>query len=260
MNKIIIFGCGYVGKYLTEILKNNFHVIPTHREQNVIFNPSTPLDKDLFDNTTHLLISIPPIDNEDLVLKQHRQDIKKINHLKWIGYLSSTGVYGDHQGKWVDEESMLLADDNANLNRINAEKLWKREFPGQTHIFRLAGIYGPSRSPIDKIKNGTARRINKPGNCFSRIHVEDICAILKKSMEQPTPAEIFNLADDLPEEPSKVMEYFCDQANLDYPPLEELEDIAEGQLKNFYKHNKKVLNLKVKKMLNYQFLHPNYKV
>jgi nucleoside-diphosphate-sugar epimerase len=262
MSKLIIFGCGYVGQNLSALLSDTFEIIATHKNTPTIFNIAHPLDKRVFDNVSHILISIPPITGaRDLVLSKHLQDLQGISTLKWIGYLSSTGVYGNHDGKWVNEESALLATDESNLTRINIETRWLESFPEHTHIFRLAGIYGPGRAPEERIKNGVARRIQKPGCYFSRIHINDICAILCKSMQNPTPGEVLNLADDLPEEPIKVIEYWCDKLQLPYPPLEHFESAdLSPMLRTFYTNNKKVSNTKVKALLNYQFLHPNYKV
>jgi len=260
MNKIIIFGGGYVGSNFAKIIQEKFTIISTHQDKEVIFNSSTKLNIDLFDKTTHILITIPPQEDGDLAFINHVEDIKEIKTLKWIGYISSTGVYGNHSGRWVSESSDLLAEDPTNLRRIKAEKQWLEAFPDHAHIFRLSGIYGPGRSLIDKVKEGTARRICKKGHYFSRIHIDDICALIEKSIAHPTPGEIYNLADDLPAEPSSVVEYYCDKLQLPYPPLEQFETAELSSLmQSFYLNNKKTSNRKIKELFSYQLIHPSYK-
>jgi len=260
MNKIIIFGCGYVGQNLCKLLEDDFEIVRTHRSTSAVFNIESALPRNYFNDVTHILISIPPDECGDLVLRLHLEDIQSASSLKWIGLLSSTGVYGDHKGNWVNEDSQLLAKDASNLNRIQAEKQWVESFPDLIHIFRVAGIYGPERNQIDAIKNGTARRIYKKNHYFSRIHVDDIAAILKKSIDNPTSGEIYNLCDDLPSPSHEVIEYYCDQLGAPYPPMENYEEAKLSPLAlNFYLNNKKVSNSKVKELLKYSFIHQNYR-
>jgi nucleoside-diphosphate-sugar epimerase len=194
-----------------------------------------------------------------LVFQKHLKQIQEIRSLKWIGYLSSTGVYGNHNGDWVTETSSLLATENNNLARIQSEQQWLTSFPKHAHIFRLSGIYGPGRSPLESVLNGSAKRIYKDNQYFSRIHVKDIASILQKSMQLLTPGEIFNLADDLPAPSYKVIEHYCDHLNLPYP---ELVDYQSANLSpmgmQFYNSNKKVSNLKIKEILNYDFIYKTY--
>ncbi len=158
---------------------------------------------------THLLISAGPGESGDPVLAALREDIARISpRLEWAGYLSTTGVYGDHQGGWVDEATPLTPSTRRGHLREAAEAAWQA-IPGlPLHIFRLAGIYGPGRGPFAKVRAGTARRIIKSNQVFSRTHVEDIAQVLAASIRQPNPGAIYNVCDDDPAPPQDVIG-FC---------------------------------------------------
>ena len=150
---------------------------------------------------SHILLSIPPDDLGDPVYDEMREQIVSLPNLKWIGYLSTTGVYGDLDGGWVDEESPYNPSGKRGERRMLAEKAWRGLYETRglpLHIFRLPGIYGPGRNQLVSLKNGKARRIEKPGQVFSRIHVADLAAILVASMKKPNPGAIYNVADDEP--------------------------------------------------------------
>ena len=160
---------------------------------------------------THILVSAGPTNAGDPILGRYRDEIREVAaHLDWVGYLSTTGVYGDHQGAWVDEKTPLAPSTERGKSRVAAEGEWTK-IPGLPwHIFRLAGIYGPGRGPFAKVRNRTARRIVKKDQIFSRIHVEDIAQALAASIARPNPGAIYNLCDDDPAPPEDVIAYAAD--------------------------------------------------
>jgi nucleoside-diphosphate-sugar epimerase len=152
---------------------------------------------------THLLASAAPDAAGDPLLATHAAEIAAAR-LHWAGYLSTTGVYGDHQGGWVDEDTPLTPSTQRGRMRVTAEAQWQA-LGLPLHIFRLAGIYGPGRGPFEKVRDGTARLIIKPGQVFSRIHVDDIAQALEASMNAPRPGAVYNLCDDDPAPPEDVI-------------------------------------------------------
>jgi len=214
-------------------------------------------------SATHLLISVAPNAGGDPVLNALRDQITAIApQLKWVGYLSTIGVYGNHDGAWVDEDTPLTPATKRGRLRVAAEAEW-RAFAADTnlplHIFRLAGIYGPGRGPFAKVRNGTARRIVKPNQLFSRIHVEDIATILTKSIAQPNPGRIYNVCDDNPAPPQDVIAYAAELLNLPIPPA---EDFATAQMtdmaRSFYAESKSVSNARIKSELGVTLKYPTY--
>ena len=205
---------------------------------------------------THLLISAAPAANGDPLLnaipiKQYEFD--------WVGYLSTTGVYGNHNGDWVDEATVLNPTTERGKLRKSAERAWENSnLP--LHIFRLAGIYGPGRGPFSKVRNGTARRIIKADQMFSRIHVDDIAQILAASIHAPRPGAIYNLCDDDPAPPQDVISHAATLLGLPLPPMVDFE-IAEmtPMAKSFYAENKRVSNDLIKSELGIKLLYPTYK-
>ena len=176
----------------------------------VLFDRDRPVDPAVLDGVTHLLVSVPPDAVGDPVLALHGDDIAAPPGLSWLGYLSTTGVYGDRSGGWVDETAELLPTGERGRRRVAAEQGWldlwhERGVP--VHIFRLAGIYGPGRSAFDALRAGTAKRIDKPGQVFSRIHVEDLATVLIASMSKPRPGAVYNVCDDDPAPTADVVAY-----------------------------------------------------
>jgi len=212
---------------------------------------------------THILVSIPPQLSGDVVLQHFGSKIAECEKLKWIGYISSTGVYGDTQGEWVDESSPLQPKTELNERRVEAENNWlnlveKKGLP--VMVFRCVAIYGPGRNLILSVKKGRARRIEKPDLVFSRIHVEDLAQVLEASIDNPKPGEIYNVSDDLPSPPSEAVEYACDLLKITPPPLipfesAELSEIARG----FYLTCKRVGNKKIKEELGVKLKYPNFR-
>jgi len=219
---------------------------------------------DAIRKATHLLISIPPQTSGDVVLEQFGPDILNWNHLKWIGYISSTGVYGDAKGGWVNETSALNPLTSLSFRRIEVESSWLeyyRDYGLPVMIFRCAGIYGPGRNLLLSIKNGKARRINKKGLVFSRIHVDDLAQTLEASMVRPQPGEIYNVSDDHPSPPRETVEFACGLLNQALPPLISYESAKLTETaRGFYKANKKVSNEKIKKNLGVRLQYPDYRI
>jgi nucleoside-diphosphate-sugar epimerase len=213
--------------------------------------------------TTHLLISVPPGPAGDPVLTWHREDILRLTGLDWVGYLSTTGVYGNRDGDWVDEESERRPSSERGLRRVAAEDgwldLWRRHgLP--VHLFRLAGIYGPGRNALETVRSGRAKRIRKPGQVFSRIHVDDIAAVLAASIDRPDPGRAYNLCDDEAAPPDEVIAFACDLLGRKPPPEEAFETADMSEMaRSFYADNKRVSNARIKDELGVQLRWPNYR-
>ncbi len=208
-----------------------------------------------------LLVSAGPGPEGDPTLAVMRAEIEAAApRLDWAGYLSTTGVYGDHQGGWVDENSPLTPSTARGLARVEAEAAWQA-IPGlQLHIFRLAGIYGPGRGPFAKVRKGTARRIIKKGQVFSRIHVEDIAQVLEASLAQPNPGAIYNLCDDDPAPPQDVIAHAAELLGLPLPPAVDFETADMTPMaRSFYAESKKVRNDRIKHELGVTLLYPDYR-
>jgi nucleoside-diphosphate-sugar epimerase len=208
-----------------------------------------------------VLVSTGPGPQGDPVLSALRDQIKgAAKRLDWVGYLSTTGVYGDHSGGWVDEETPLTPSTTRGKARVEAEAAWQSIPDLPLHIFRLAGIYGPGRGPFAKVRAGTARRIIKEGQVFSRIHVEDIAQVLQASLAHPNPGAVYNLCDDDPAPPQDVIGYAAALLGLPEPPT---EDFASADMtpmaRSFYAESKKVRNDKIKSELGITLKYPDYR-
>ena len=213
---------------------------------------------------THLLLSAPPGPQGDPVLTAHDDAIATIaGGLDWVGYLSTTGVYGDQGGDWVDEGSPLRPTTERGHRRLAAETSWRalHERHGlPLHIFRLAGIYGPGRSAIDSLRAGRARSIDKPGQVFNRIHVDDIVSILQASIDRPNPGDAYNCADDLPTPSPEVTAHAAGLLGLSPPPRVPFADAEMSEMaRSFYAENKRVRNTLVKQRLGVTLTYPTYR-
>ena len=217
----------------------------------------------ILENSTHVLLSIPPSIEGDPALQHHAKDIADLGSVKWVGYLSTTGVYGNYNGNWVDETSALKPTSRRSEQRLLAEKSWRnwgRETNIPTQIFRLAGIYGPGRSVLDRIKAGTATRISKPGHYFSRIHVEDLASVLYASINKPIPDGVYNVCDDEPAEPTSVTAYAFNLLGRTPPTEISIDDAALSPMaKTFWRDNKRVRNNRIKEQLGVELAFPNYR-
>jgi len=211
---------------------------------------------------THVLISIAPTEEGDVVCGAIATLIPQMQNLKWLGYLSATSVYGDHQGEWVTEESETHPASEMGIRRLQAEREWlgllKQNPTCPLHVFRLSGIYGPGRNVVDQLRHGTAHRYDRDDILFSRIHVSDIAHLLKASMDTPTPGVIYNLSDNHPASSRDVVEYGAELLKMSSPSLESWAEVSP-QLQEFYRDSKKVDGRKILNDLNVTLQYPDYK-
>ncbi len=182
---------------------------------------------------------------------------------RWLGYLSTTGVYGDRQGGWVDEDSPLTPATRRGHDRVAAETAWQALAAAHglpLHIFRLAGIYGPGRGPFEKVRDGTARRIIKPGQVFSRVHVQDIAQVLAASIARPLPGAVYNVCDDDPAPPEDVLSFAAHLLGLPEPPAIAFDEAAMTPMaRSFYAESKRVRNDRIKTELGVKLRYPDYR-
>ena len=274
-NKLLSFGHGYSAHALERLLPfDDWKISATTRsleKSNVINNckvsafiwPGTDLVSEI-KNATHILLSIPPNMDGDPVFLEYGNTIASSKNLKWIGYLSTTGVYGDHRGGWVDENTPLKPTTERGIKRVLAERQWlelAKESSLPLNIFRLAGIYGLGRGPFSKVLAGTAKRIIKKGQVFSRIHVDDIAQILLASINKPNLTGVYNVCDDLSAPPEDVLSYAAELLKKEIPPEIDFLDADMSEMaRSFYAESKRVDNKKVKTELGVILKYPNYKV
>ena len=275
---LFCFGLGYTASVLAQALSpKGWRVLGTHRPADPsgsvstddiemrVFDREHPLAdaRALLADATHLLSSVPPDATGDPVLDMHANDIAAARGLRWVGYLSTTGVYGDRGGGWVDEASPLLPTGERGRRRLAAENRWLdlwRQHGIPVHIFRLAGIYGPGRSALDAVRSGQARRIVKPGQVFSRIHVADIAQFLEASMARPAPGAIYNVCDDDPAPPDEVVAFACELLGVAAPPPVPIEQAELSEMaRSFYADNKRVSNRRIKQELGVSLRYPSYR-
>lgn len=279
--KLFCFGygytCDYLGHELSQLGGGAWRLFGTTRDpekratlrargvQVYNFDADHPLldPLDIMEETTHVVISTPPDDEGDPAFLTHAEDILKIPGIEWVGYLSTTGVYGDRQGGWVDENSELRPSSRRGTRRVLAEEQWlslHKSHGLPVHVFRLAGIYGPGRSALDSVRAGVARRINKPGHAFARIHVEDIVNVLIASMARPNPGAIYNVCDDAPAPSHEVIACACELLGRNAPPLVEFDDANLAPItRSFYMDNRKVKNDRIKTELGVKLKYPDFR-
>ena len=208
---------------------------------------------------SHVLTSVSPTADGDSVLHAHGEDLRG-GEFAWVGYLSTTGVYGDHGGGWVDEDTPLAPSTKRGEMRRDAEAAWAA-MGLPLHIFRLAGIYGPNRGPFAKVRAGTARRIIKKDQVFSRIHVDDIAQVLMASIAAPRAGAVYNLCDDDPAPPEDVIGYAAKLLGMPMPEAMDYETADMTPMaRSFYAENKKVRNDLIKSELGISLKFPDYRV
>ena len=274
---IFCFGFGQVAQNFINKLsveKYNINLSTTTRSEsskkifnninydNYLFN-SKKFDKNLLlklKEADHILVSIPPEEQEDLVIKIFSKFIES-SKVKWITYLSATSVYGDHKGEWVNENSKTNPSSINGVARLKAENSWislekNNKLPIQ--IFRLSGIYSNEKNILVRLKSGDLKLIEKKNHYFSRIHVDDIANILYKSLSKFKSGEIYNLSDDKPASSKEVTLFGAKILNIQNLKKIEINKIENVKLKNFYKESKKVSNKKIKNYLNYNLRFPSY--
>ncbi len=217
-----------------------------------------PPSSDDLEGVTHLLVSAGPDEGGDPTLREARDVIAGAS-FDWVGYLSTTGVYGDHGGGWVDEDTPLTPSTKRGELRVKAEAEW-RALDLPLHIFRLAGIYGPGRGPFSKIRNGTARRIEKPGQVFSRIHRDDIASALEASIAAPNPVRAYNLCDNEAAPPQDVIAFAAELLGVEPPPLTPIDQVEMSPMAaSFYAESKRVSNKRLREELGVELKHPTYR-
>ncbi|MFN8829368.1 MAG: SDR family oxidoreductase [Labrys sp. (in: a-proteobacteria)] len=226
------------------------------------FAPS-PVLLEAIATATHILVSVPPDGQGDPVLRMLRETLAAAPDLAWIGYLSTVGVYGDHDGAWVDERSALRPVSERGVRRVEAENAWlalgqARGVPVQ--LFRLGGIYGPGQNAVENLREGTARRIVKPGQVFNRIHVDDIAGAVMAGIGHPTVGPAINVVDDEPAPPQDVVTYAAERLGVEPPPLIDFEAANLSPMgRSFYGENKRVSNRLLRERLKYQMTFPTYR-
>ncbi len=274
---LLCLGYGFCAKQLAaELMENGWGVTGSTRTadslakidatgaKGVLFGDGGKIEPSELDRTTHLLISAPPRDHGDPVVAAHKDDlIARKDQLGWIGYLSTTGVYGNRDGGWVDEGSALKPTSDRARRRVEAERQWlalHHDHGLPVHIFRLAGIYGPGRNQLVSLQQGKARRIDKPGQMFSRIHVEDVAEVLKASIAHNAPGAVYNVCDDEAAVPADVVAFAAELLGVTPPPLVAFDDAEMSEMaKSFYNDNKRVRNTRIKKDLGVTFKYPTYR-
>jgi nucleoside-diphosphate-sugar epimerase len=276
--RLFCFGLGYTAEALAmSLLADGWRVAGTARDPATRarleatgcemhhFDRAAPLTdpQAAFAGTTHLLSSVPPDEEGDPVLDCHALDIAARIGLQWVGYLSTTGVYGDRNGGWVDETAARLPTTARGKRRVAAEDGWLglwRDHGVPVHLFRLAGIYGPGRNAIETVRAGNARRIIKPGQVFSRIHRDDIVRTLRASMARPNPGAAYNVCDDEAAPPQDVIAYACELLGVAPPPEIPFETAELSPMaRSFYRDNKRVANRRIKEDLGVRLAWPTYR-
>lgn len=268
--RFFLFGLGFSGRVIARRLaERGWQVAGTTRSGEAVDLPGItvhPFDRDhplpaaALDGVTHVLSSVPPDTLGDPVLDLMGPALAGLD-LAWAGYLSTTGIYGDHGGGWVDEDTPPAPTLDRSRRRAQAEAQWLASgLP--VHVFRLAGIYGPGRSALDNVRDGTARSIDKPGQVFSRIHVEDIAQTVLASIDRPRPGAIYNVCDDDPAPPQEVVAYACSLLGRPVPPVvawDEAKATLSPMALSFYADNKRVRNDRMKTELGVRLKYPSYR-
>jgi nucleoside-diphosphate-sugar epimerase len=271
---LFCFGYGYTAGHLARMLKaRGWSFSATGRTQAALdairrdggtpvsFTGQEPIvDFDAaFTGVDHVLSAIPPHDETDPVIALHGRDLASLSGLEWAGYLSTTGVYGDRGGGWVDESAELAPSTARGHARAHAERAWQEALP-KVQIFRLSGIYGPGRNQLENLKAGTARRIVKRGQVFGRIHVADITAILYASIAAPRPGAIYNVTDDEPAPPQDVIAFAAALLSIEPPAIQAFETADLSPMAaSFYAENKRVSNRLIKREFGLELQYPTYR-
>lgn len=269
---LLSFGHGYSAKALaSRLIPRGWQVMGTTRSQEkaaairatgaeAVIWPGGDDVGSWMDRVTHILVYAGPDQDGDPVLREFRDQITaRALQFDWVGYLSTTGVYGNFDGAWVDEDTPCTPTTRRGQWRLEAENAWRSIPSLPIHVFRLAGIYGPGRGPFSKVRNGTARRIIKEGQVFSRIHVEDIATTVDTSINQSNPGAVYNVNDDLPAPPEDVIGYAAELLGVPLPPAIRFEDADMSPMaRSFYAECKRTKNDRIKE-LGVELAYPTYR-
>lgn len=274
---LLLFGAGYSARAAANELGGRFgEIVGTTRSAEkaealqslgitaVIFDgqKSSRELEDVIGRATHILASIAPDETGDPVLNACRKTIANSPLLRWIGYLSTVGVYGNHDGAWVDENTPVKPVSKRSLQRVAAENAWQsfaEERAVPLAIFRLSGIYGPGRNPFINIEKGRSRRLIKPGQVFNRIHRDDIGSAVALAVEQSADG-VFNITDDEPAPPQDVVTFAHElYGSAPPPPIDFEEADLSPMARSFYGENKRVSNARSKRILGMNYKYPNYR-
>jgi len=278
MTHLFCFGLGYSAQALArDLLKQGWRVGGTARSREAVDElKRSGFDALVFDglqpgrgvgdalrSATHALVSIPPLAYGDPAMALHARELEASPSLKWIGYLSTIGVYGDHAGAWIDEETPATPTHERSRWRLAAEDAWLAfgaRSGKRVQIFRLPGIYGPGRSAIDRLREGTAQRIVKPGQVFNRVHVDDIAAALAEAMAGRGAHDVYNVTDDEPGPPQDVITYAAELLRIPPPPEVAFDEARLTDMaKSFYAENKRVRNSRMRRELGVDLKFPSYR-
>ena len=273
--RLFVFGLGFTGMQIAKLARaRGWTVGGTCTQADkaeqlravgieaVPFDGTAAVALEMVATASHVLCTIAPGTAGDPVLR-HCADL--LGKARWLGYLSTTGVYGDHGGGWVDEATPTNPTQPRSIQRLAAERAWQAlgvRTGAAVDIFRLPGIYGPGRSPIDQVKAGVAKRIDKPSQVFSRIHVADVAQAVAAAMVRDGPGAIYNLADDLPASSADVMAFACELLGATTPPLVPWAEAApsmSAMARSFYAENRRVRNERMKRELGVTLLYPTYR-
>ena len=282
MPQLFCFGLGYSARVIArKLIEQGWRVAATTRDAEKAdalrgdgitpyrFNDAQGLSNlaEAMEGVTHLLSSIPPDAQGDPAILRHGRALAEVfkgSALRWVGYLSTIGVYGDHQGRWIDEDCPVTPLSRESRQRVRAEEQWRefgRSVGVPAHLFRLPGIYGPGgRSQIDALRAGRARRIVKPGQVFNRIHVDDLADVVIASMQRPGGSSVFNVTDDAPAPANEVVAYAARLLGIDPPPEVAFEDADLPPFAlHFYAECKRVRNDRIKEELGVKLRYPTYR-
>ena len=279
MHHILIFGLGYTATALAKRLSPDaWQISATSRSRDGVAaiqdsgyrafqfsddHPPSPELRAAVSNASHIVVSTPPGSAGDPVLHTMSDNLIAATQLKWVGYLSTIGVYGDHDGQWIDETTPATPTSARSKRRLAAEQAWQQlaeRSKFNLNIFRLAGIYGPGRSAFDKLRSGRARAIINPGQVFNRIHVDDAAEVISAALHDRGEHIIYNVTDDLPAPPQDVLDHAAELMGVAPPNRVSLDEAALSEMaKSFYSENKRVRNRRIKDDLDVALSYPTYK-
>ena len=251
MGNLFVFGVGYSGRCIADVMgRRGWRVEGTGAQGSIAFDDGDAVAEAL-GRASHVLSSVPPAEHGDPVLARHGSKLAG----KWLGYLSSTGVYGDTGGAWVDESATAGA--GRRSERGDADARW---LTLGARVFRLPGIYGPRRSVIERLRDGKAHRIDLPGQVFSRVHVEDIASGVVAAIAADVPPGAYNLADDEPASQNAVVEHACRMLGVPPPPLQALDEAGLSPMaRGFYAENRRIANGKLRRAAGWAPRYSSYR-